>query len=96
MTTSVSIIYIANIYMNQNSVKTTAGPRDRYVLHPRHSWLNQLVSPLWAQKFRQPSLAAKMPGSKVNSQLFDFIGGKGGTRTLDPGIMRTIPGKKAS
>jgi hypothetical protein len=29
------------------------------------------------------------------SQVFDFIGGKGGTRTLDPGIMRTIPCKKA-
>jgi hypothetical protein len=37
-----------------------------------------------------PGLAAKMPCSKPRTQAFDFIGGKGGTRTLDPGIMSAV------
>jgi hypothetical protein len=51
-----------------------------------------------SDKWKQ-TVVARMPGGKDlldgKSQLFDFIGGKGGTRTLDPGIMRTMPGKKA-
>src|SRR6185312_6717155 len=33
---------------------------------------------------------SQMPGSKGQGTIFDFIGGKGGTRTLDPGIMSLL------
>ncbi len=42
----------------------------------------------------QLSLADKCHAPRTRSQVLDFIGGKGGTRTLDPGIMRKEPGKK--
>jgi hypothetical protein len=35
---------------------------------------------------RLPEVGTK----KAEHQLFDFIGGKGGTRTLDPGIMSAV------
>jgi hypothetical protein len=55
------------------------------------------IDGLW-KNFCRFNVRAWQPNAlleKSEQKAFDLIGGKGGTRTLDPGIMRTTPGKKA-
>jgi hypothetical protein len=49
-------------------------------------------------EYNRRALTMRLQAQAANHpihQTLEWLGGKGGTRTLDPGIMRTGPGKKA-